>query len=712
MLGAFHEAVPNAVANTMKKKHPGTKQSQSGAVGGPGSAAGFNFQVDFAILQALEKISHALVNPLEQGKISMEPRLLTPKSVTCWDVLTDPPNTVTEAKLKPKRDEIIEWLERVDLGLKQSDSQRFELFYGRGAVPLLSAVERLCRIAREAGGDPEKFNGLANLERTPEFDIVLDRLKTEPHVSLLRVRVVPFDSNGLKRDIQFALRHLVRDPDRLYNFLSTKFHLGIENRVTFRVTDVMAEAEKVGVVFFPPTTFEPDDLDPVVSGAIFVLQHCELGLPEDVLAASLGCTVERLNGSSSQYLDRRVLAQENSLWTVAPLKTQLARDDGSYLLGCTLSQLLEFIRCNRQTPQGWDQVTNAIALAKVCQTDHRELVSGMFWKLDKLLKRAGNKRLVLEIANLSIAAAHQGPRTEMKAKAEAVALICGRSWVYQRINELPYARAEAEKSLELGREIGWDRNTAYCLKCIGRLLRMEAIQSRDDVDRRTKLFESSVDHLRQAIDLFPRVSELSEPDRTSEIGDSFSLLGRTYLAAGDEVRAEEASRQAIECITDQTSKDYADLQILLGDLLNHRGDKSAAESCYDTAIRVAGTSDAERSEIAARAWHQKGKVTRQRICFEKAADIWKRLEEDENSDLARWEGKIVGGEVPPGTTNLFDSESPSVRMEVLRLHEARLAMLSSGASRGRRSEPDKNYWKSLVSEGRRNVAVRHINWVM
>src|SRR5262245_55766967 len=126
----------------MSNKQQKKRHVQSGAVGGPGTGAGLNFQVDFAVLQALESVSQALVNPLEQREISMEPRLIVGKSVTSWDVRITPPDIVTEAKLRPKREEILEWLDRVETGLQQSGARHFELFYGRGAGPLLSAVER------------------------------------------------------------------------------------------------------------------------------------------------------------------------------------------------------------------------------------------------------------------------------------------------------------------------------------------------------------------------------------------------------------------------------------------------------------------------------------------------------------------------------------------------------------------------------------------
>src|SRR5436853_3342720 len=99
--------------------------------------------------------------------------------------------------------------------------------------------------------------------------------------------------------------------------------------------------------------------------------------------------------------------------------------------------------------------------------------------LDKFLKRLGDKHLVHEVAQLSISAARRAHRTRREVEGEAHALICGLSWVLQRIGSLAQARAFAEASLKLGEDIGWQRNSAFCKKCIGRLYRMEAEQTDD-----------------------------------------------------------------------------------------------------------------------------------------------------------------------------------------------------------------------------------------
>jgi hypothetical protein len=183
---------------------------------------------------------------------------------------------------------------------------------------------------------------------------------------------MPVDPTTLKQSIDFCLRHLVREPahQHLYDLLTAKFHRGVEHRVTFKVNDLITEAEKAGI---PPPTFEPNDLDPIVSGAIFILQHCELGLPADVLAAGLACTIEKLNGSLIQYVGRRVVDQEHGLWTVPRLKARLVQQNSSQLLGCTLRHLLEFIQSNKQTPEGWGQVQNAIALDKISPSSNEDI---------------------------------------------------------------------------------------------------------------------------------------------------------------------------------------------------------------------------------------------------------------------------------------------------------------------------------------------------
>ena len=53
----------------------------------------------------------------------------------------------------------------------------------------------------------------------------------------------------------------------------------------------------------------------------------------------------------------------------------------------------------------------------------------------------------------------------------------------------------------------------------------------------------------------------------AEVGDCYSLLGRTYLAAGQRPEARAALAEANKRLLDQSNKDYLDLQIAMGDLV-------------------------------------------------------------------------------------------------------------------------------------------------
>ena len=693
--------------NGSKDRRP----TRSGAVGGPGTGSGLSFQVDFATRQALEAISQALADPIEDFRISMEPRVVTGKStVTCWDVRLSHPERVTEVKLRPNRADIEEWLDRVDLGVRQKRDLEFELAYGRGASSLLTAIESLCRIAKEADGSPDKFQALVALEQSETIEAVLGRLTAEPHASLLRVHVRPIDPESLEQEIDFRLRYMVcaRDRTRLHEFLVAKFHKGIKQRATYRVRDLIQEGRDAQIEFFAPPPSLPRHIPPIVSHAICILQYCEAALPTEVLAAGIDCTREEVDEALTQYLGAVGLTEDNGCWKVGEIRPSVVQDNGLRLVGKALCQLLEFIGVHRRSALGRRQVPNAIALAKVCQFEDSELVSTLFWKLDKLLKRTGNKRLVLEVANLSLAAAGRPPQTEAKTKGEAVALICGRAWVYQRINRLAKARADGERSRQIGEAIEWFRNTAFCQKCLGRLFRMEAEQQREDEAKFRELLGSSMERLEQATASFQRVTELSASERSAEVGDCQSLLGRAHFVAGDLVKAKVAAREAVRRITDVTSKDYADLQILLGDLANAEHDSDAAVNYYDKAISSADTSDPEKSEIAARAWFRKGEVVESTRSFDRAAEIWAKLDEEEMADEARWQSMLLSRRVPPGAQRALEGESASVRVEAIGLYEE--AVEEMGSYRGQRSEPGEGYWSELLPDARKNVAVRHVEW--
>lgn len=162
-------------------------------------------------------------------------------------------------------------------------------------------------------------------------------------------------------------------------------------------------------------------------------------------------------------------------WSISPLLSPLDHQYAQYapsILEAGLTSTLEYIKANKSKVGGMLQVRNALSLVRVRAGVKPSATTTAFSPVDKLLKWSGNKRLVLEVARLTINAAREAPPTEAVRKAKAKALICGLAWVYQRIGEFDEAERAAQESLQLGIDLNWDRNTAFCHKCIGRLRRI------------------------------------------------------------------------------------------------------------------------------------------------------------------------------------------------------------------------------------------------
>lgn len=664
------------------------------------------------MIEVLDLLSRALVTTVDDAVFSLEPRVLHSASVeTRWDVGKDW-DTVTEIKLSPTRTDIVEWLKRIGGTTNSPRALQFRLLHGRGSVPLMDTVAALRRLAQEASGDERRFRELVTFEQIRDAEEVCELLGAVPDDKLLRTIILPYDRDRLEADVARAARYLVGEPNRqqLCDLLFRRLHKGIENRISFRISGLIREVESAGIKFLELPADYPSDLPKHVAAAVFLLQSCERGLPLSVVSTGASCSEAELQLAVAPYLERGVFAFENNLVTLHPFKPRRIHAQASELAAAALAGLIEFIRANRASAIGWSQVPSALALAKLCGRQHRHIVASLFRNLDKLLKRTGNKRFVLEVADLSITAARSADRSEDVTRSEAVALVCGRSWVYQRRGRLREARAEGEKSLEIGEGIGWKRNTAFCHKCIGRLFRLEAEQHRrtGDEDEAKRCLVQSVERLKKAIACFTENADEMGMDASSEVGDCQSLLARTYLESGEIQKAWASAREAAKLIKDELSKDFADLQIVLGDLEFIGRNVDAAVSFYEAAIRVADTADAEKSEIAARAWFRKGIGTKSILCLDKAADIWTSLDEDENVAIASWHKVLLSDGLPDDTVKVLEREHPAVRVEAVRLHKERVK--SAGNARGRRAEAPAKYWLAQIQNAKHNVTVRHKDW--
>jgi hypothetical protein len=74
------------------------KISTSDLVGGTSTIRGINYQLNFAVLKALELIGVAKNSPHKRCSVSVEPRRAGDE-ITAWDIQTSPPDCLIEAKL-------------------------------------------------------------------------------------------------------------------------------------------------------------------------------------------------------------------------------------------------------------------------------------------------------------------------------------------------------------------------------------------------------------------------------------------------------------------------------------------------------------------------------------------------------------------------------------------------------------------------------------
>ena len=441
---------------------------------------------------------------------------------------------------------------------------------------------------------------------------------------------------------------------------------------------------------------------------VALLHLCPRPIPIGVVARATGQDVPTLKVALQESVETGVVAAVGDTISVADRSVGGVPALSRELMCSALKVLLERISRDTRSLENRVQVINAVTLIRALDDGNPSVdVSRAFGVIQSLLKSLGNKRLVLEIARASIRASKADTvRGTAQAQDEALATICGVSWVYQRTERLREARIEAENSLTLGRNIGWDRNTAFCMKCLGRLRRLEAEDAKDGAERAALLNESTR-LLRDAIERF-RVLELE-----LEIGDCYSLLARSYIVAGARSDAWEAIREAERRLVETGSKDHLDLLITRGDLAAFR-DLVAAESEYDKVVNTADESDAQKSEVVARAYHQRGLVrarlgdeTKALADFRRAAGIWDGLE-DPSADAAHWQIERRAEWIPGHVESLIENESLGVRVQVARLVKQRRA--DRGAVAARRGSLPGEYVRELIRDARTTLAVERPKW--
>jgi len=252
------------------------------------------------------------------------------------------------------------------------------------------------------------------------------------------------------------------------------------------------------------------------------------------------------------------------------------------------------------------------------------------------------------------------------------------------------------------------------MKCTGRILRLQAEKERDR-DVRAALLTDSAAVIDAAIEQFNVVPEIGPTH--PEVGDSYSLLARTYLVAKHYDLAGDAMRRAYSLIPPNGSKEHLDLLILTGDLMAETGQRDSAEASYTEALTLPEAADVQRSEILARAYYQRGanrdKLKRPDSAatdYGVAAEIWESLEEYEAAAKARWaQVRLCAGEDDQVLRKLETEESYLVRLLAFRLYRDQFNA-SAGVVLSRRRQPSPEQLTQLLKKARMDVAVRYPRW--
>lgn len=448
------------------------------------------------------------------------------------------------------------------------------------------------------------------------------------------------------------------------------------------------------------------ELEPDESAVLALLNLCPDPLPLEVVSRLVRQDVHLVPTTLSRLVAQEIVVIAEDTVRLEIQSANEMPDASEDSIGAALKSLLDFVQSQHGAAQS--QMMNIATLAKAADIGTAAAeVSRTFRTLQSCLKSSGNKRLVLDVARRSIEASRAPGRQRAQVEDEALTTICGVSWVYQRIGRLSAALAEAEHSLDLGREIGWDRNTAFCYKCLGRLKRMQA-ESVQDPKQRARLLTSSARLLQDAIREFTKLK------LAAEVGDSYSLLARTHLVAGDREAASDAIKEAYKRLVDQTNKDYLDLQLLVADF-NRHSDPHGAEALYGDVLEVGdGNGDAQKSEIMARAYFRRGKARtalgdneNALDDFRQAAEIWDAIQ-DPSADFAHWEIERTAPWIENEAEQLLMCEPVGVRVRAVQIVNDALGQRP--VAKSHRNQVPEEYLRGVIAQAREKLAVDRPVW--
>ncbi len=667
--------------------------------GGVGTLHGVDYQVRVAVHLALRLIKHQLEAPHLRFAITVEPVVLGEGKTEKWDISTEPPDEVFEAKVTPTAADLRGFLADV----AGSQVATCHLVYGEksGAVKKLI---NLVKLHDGAGGDRDRFARMLNGASSDLRDFAKP-LGDAAFDATARIRTENLPDDFVDCHIMDQAVALCGDGgDALVDRLVNRFLGQAKKRVRHGVREMIGEARDRGVAFMAPAA--NPDMSAAELAMVFVLDEVAMPVPATVLAGAVGSNAAAVPEQLSRMLAADVVGCDDGMWTIGDLIAPLSPAEPGSVLSGALRAALAWVREHRYAPQTAGAVDVIVRLSELVGNSDPEAVALVFHVIDKELKARCSRKQVYEVAKRSIDAAKIATRSNEIVQAESIALICGRSWVLQRLDEVAAARLDGDRSLELAESIGDVRTVAFCHKCLGRMCRLEAETAEGD-DQRALLLTQSVDHLTNAIARFTDLR--NEP----EIGDAYGLLARTHLVAGDVAGCEQAIGEAEPRLTDPKNKDFQDLQLVRADLAAATGDLIGARSLY-TEVIESFAADQPDHEIRGRGLHGRGRLDDSSpqdavADLMAAADVFARLGEYERSArseimVMRMQGRLPTRDQDASIAQLLESEPLSVQVRAVKRHEEREDSGRYEAAVAFRRRAAFPHWKTIVDEARAEVA--------
>jgi tetratricopeptide (TPR) repeat protein len=657
------------------------RRGATGRQGGPGTYAGANYQTLVGVEEAVRLLGALTLQPWQDASLSTEPRHHGPNGQVGYDIGLPNSRRRLEVKRSPTRDEVKDFVQTVaDDPDARDGTTTFELVHGRGAAAVadLKAVVDLANEAPDAVTFERRYEQL-----TPEQQELAEPFGPREWVAFRQMRTAYRPVEHVRMTVQWIT-------DRMYGLgpaqavrdrLAIRFAEAAERRTTLHVTELRDELGQIGGQAYLAPGADVTGLPTHVQAALAILTVLDSPLPRRILASAVGADDTSL-ADINDFVAMDELAGEPAVLLSRSIGA-VSTVRGRALLADVLRLLLNIASDRSQRAVALTQVRNIARLAEHLQDDDPELAADAYRKAEKPFKARGNLQLALNAARVALRASERAPRgvsnvTDEQLRARAQTLICGESWVLQRIGELDEAERVAQASLELGEHLGWKRNTAYCLKCRGRLARMRAERSNDPDDRQA-LLADSVNLLLAAVEAFGNSSEFG-PNHP-EVGDCRSLLARTFLVAGQRRGAWRELLQAQELLAgEEGQKDWADALILEAELLYHDGDVAGAARRINDALNAFPESvDSDATEITARALALRGRVQVRRdrgaaaTDFHRSADLYEELEDFRRADEQRWTAWSTAGEVPAELAPYLEDESVGVRVAAVKALQRELA---------------------------------------